>query len=364
MWRRLQSPSGRLAPLTALSIAVSVALATGLEMSSRSAQVQLEQTGKAMAGAARIEVTSGRVGVSESVLDEVRAVPGVLAASPLISAKLRLVDKAFVINVIGVDFLAEDQVRPVAVDSGGIRVRDPLRLLTAPGAVVLTQELIDRLNLSENWDLGKPVVIPVRVDGKEKSLSVQGLLEPGGIAAAFGGQVALMDIFALQALVGRAGIFDRIDVVPADGVAVAHLIDALSGKLRGVASVHASSTRTSEIDQAIDMIRIAALVVAGAGALAACLLAYASTAQWVDRQRKQLATLRAVGMEANRVQRGVFLEVGLLAVAGTGAGILGGIALSPTLLSTLSRFAVGAGGEGLTTLSVHPSTIAIALPVG
>src|SRR5258706_1749533 len=103
LWGRVRSPEGRLAPLTALSIAVSVPLATGLEMSSRSAQLELERTANAMAGAARVEVTAGNVGVAEAVLDEVRAVPGVVAASPLISAKLRLVGQTFVVNAIGVD---------------------------------------------------------------------------------------------------------------------------------------------------------------------------------------------------------------------------------------------------------------------
>src|SRR5262245_62164458 len=107
LWRRLRSPEGRLAPLTALSIAVSVALATGLEMSSRSAQLQLEKTAEAIAGAAKIEVVAGRVGVPESLLEEVRRVPGVIAASPLVTAKFKLVSQSFVVNVVGIDLLAE-----------------------------------------------------------------------------------------------------------------------------------------------------------------------------------------------------------------------------------------------------------------
>jgi putative ABC transport system permease protein len=362
--RRLKSPEGRLAPLAAFSIAVSVALATGLEMSSRSAQVQLESTALAMAGAAKIEVTAGKVGVDESVLEQVRAVPGVLAASPLISAKLGLRDQQFAIDVIGVDFLAEDQVRPASISRRGIRVRDPLRLLSNPGAIVVTQSLLDRVGLSERWVRGETCEISVRADGALKTLSVQGVLEPVGIAEAFGGQVALMDVYALQAIAGRAGLFDRVDIVPAPDASVPELIDLIGRRLDGTATARRSSARAGAIDEAIDVIRRGTLLMAGAGALAAYLLVYATTSRWVDRQRRQLATLRAVGMEASRVQRGILLDVCVLGVVGSIFGILGGIGLSPWLLAALSTLMMNARAERLTSLSFKPSTIAMAFLIG
>src|SRR5215831_16323327 len=97
-WRRLRSPDGRLAPLAILSIAISVSLATGLEMSSRSAQLQLRETAAAINGAASIEITAGTVGVPEAVLDEARQTDGVAAASPLLSAKVRLVGNQLPLN--------------------------------------------------------------------------------------------------------------------------------------------------------------------------------------------------------------------------------------------------------------------------
>jgi putative ABC transport system permease protein len=364
MWRRIRSPEGRLAPLAALSIAVSVALATALEMSSRSAQLQLEKTAEAMAGAAKVEITAGKVGFAESVLELVRGEKEVLAASPLLSTRLRLVDRAFPMNVIGADFLAEDQIRPMTVTRRGMKIRDPLRLIASPKAILVTQELLDRLGAAEAWRKGEDVEIPVRTAKGTRTVVVQGVLEPGGLATAFGGQVALMDVYALQALVGREGWFDRIDVVPAPGTVVPQLVASLGDKLRGVASVRESSTRTREIDQAIDIVRVAALVIAAAGALAACLLAYASTAQLVDRQRKQLATLRAVGMEARRVQQEILREIGVLALIGTLVGLVAGVALAPTMLTTLSSFAATMGAEKFTAVSVQPSTVAIALVVG
>lgn len=362
--RRLRSPEGRLVPLAVISIAISVTLATGLEMASRSAQRQMEITAQAITGSAEIEVTAGQVGLAEEILEKVRATPGVRAASPLVSVKMRVVGQTFPLNVIGVDLVAEEQVRETAIDRNGLKIRDPLRLLATPNAVVVTQGLLERLGLAERYREGAPPEFRVRAYGKETTLVVQGVLHPTGIAAAFSGQVAVMDVYAAQELGGRTGLFDRIDIVPENGHEVRALIESLGAQLAGVATVQQSSGRSRAGEDLLQMVRRSALMLAGAAALVAALLTYATTAQWVERQRRQLATLRAVGMEARRVQRMVFVEVAVLATVGTAVGIGGGILISPPLLATLSQFLRVAAVEELTGVSLQASTIWVAVAVG
>lgn len=362
--RRLRSPEGKLAPLAVISIAVSVTLATGLEMASRSAQRNLDATAEAIVGSAKIEVTAGRVGLPEEVLEQVRAVPGVQAASPLVSAKLRLSDRDFALNVIGVDFVAEEVVRKTAIEKNGLQIRDPLRLLATSNSVVVTELLLDRLGLAEAYRDGKPAEIRVRAVGGETSLVVQGVLRPTGIAAAYSGQVALMDVYAAQALAGRTGLFDRIDIVPERDEDTDALISVIRSRLAGVATVQRSSARSDVAEDMLGMVRRSALMLAGAAALVACLLTHATTAQWVERQKRQLATLRAVGMEARRVQRMIFFEVSVLALVGTTLGVVGGVAISPPLMATLSKFLEVVAIEQLEGVSLQPSTLGLAVCVG
>ena len=364
LWRRLRSPDGRLAALAALSIAVSVALATGLEMSSRSAQEQLRETAAAIAGESRVEVTAGRVGVPEQLLDEVREIRGVHAAVPFISEKVLLVGQSYPINIIGVDFLSDQDVRHISISRQGLDVKDPLRLLVSARSVVVTQDLLDQLRLLDSWNSGKPTEVRIRAQSHESTLLVQGVLTSRGLAAAFGGQVALMDVFALQNLVGREGYFDRIDVVPSADVTTEQLLATMSTRLAGRASVRKSLSADRTTEESLSMLRRASMIIAMGGAISACLLTYATAAQWIERQRKQLATLRAVGMEAKRVQRGAILELAVISTAGTMLGGLGGFFLSPMLLSALSRFALLKGVEQFTTLTVRPQTIEIAVAVG
>ena len=362
--RRLRSPEGKLAPLAVISIAVSVTLATGLEMASRSAQRHLDATAEAITGSAEIEITAGDVGLAEEILEQVRATPGVRAASPLVSVKLRLVDQDYALNVIGVDLLAEEQVRSTSIEHNGLQIRDPLRLLATPNAVVVTDSLLERLGLAARYREGAPAELRVRIGGAERTLVVQGRLRPSGIAAAFSGQVALMDVYAAQELGGRVGLFDRIDVVPERAQDVPALIAALDSRLAGVATVQRASGRGRAAEDLLQMVRRSALMLAAAAALVACLLTYATTAQWVERQKRQLATLRAVGMEARRVRRMIFVEVAALAVVGTVLGVACGIAISPLILATLSTFLLVVKVEELTGISFQVSTLWLAISVG
>ncbi len=362
--RTLRGPEGWLAPLTVLSIAASVALTTALEMSSRSAQLQLERTAAAMTGAAKLEVTAGTVGIPEVTLEKVRAEPGVLAASPMISTRVRLSGQRFPINVIGLDLLADEQVRPNSITRHGLQVRDPLRLISQANAIVVTRQLLDRLELAGSWDRGETPTLRVRAGGADVNLSVQGLLDPVGIAAAFGGQVAVMDIYALQKLVHREGWFDRIDVVPGPDEDVNALSARLSERLVGVATVRSSTVRTRFFDQVVDTLRISVLIASAAGVLISSLLTYAAMTQWVEQRRRQLATLRAVGMEAGQIRTGVFVEVVVLAVIGTAIGIVGGLLLARPVLSGLSAFSYLPSAERLVELSTRPLTFVLAVLVG
>ncbi|HTO55562.1 MAG TPA: FtsX-like permease family protein, partial [Myxococcota bacterium] len=363
-WRTLRGPEGWLAILTVLSIASSVALTTAMEMSSRSAGLQVEQTARAMIGSAKLEISAGSVGVAEHVLDDVRAEQGVLAASPMMSARVFLAEQRLVINVIGLDFLADEQVRPNSVSRHGVQIRDPLLLLAQPNSIVVTQQLLRRLGLEASWQRGESPKLQVRAAGTPAELSVEGILNAGGIAAAFGGQVAVADVYALQKLMNRQGWFDRIDVVPQPGQDVDALASRLSTRLSGVATVRPSTTRSQFFEEVLYVLRIGVFIIAAAGIAVSGLLTYASMMQWVDHQRRQLATLRAVGMGAGRVQRRVFFEASLLASIGTFLGVGGGLLLARPVFARISAFSAFPSGENLVELSARPFTFVLAVVVG
>ena len=49
---------------------------------------------------------------------------------------------------------------------------------------------------------------------------MRGVLKGGGLSSAFGGNIAVMDIYAAQHVFGRGPKFDRIDIALTEGVAL------------------------------------------------------------------------------------------------------------------------------------------------
>ena len=58
----------------------------------------------------------------------------------------------------------------------------------------------------------------MRTMAGDQVFTVRGIMKPGGLASAFGGDLAIMDIYAAQKVFGRGRKFDRIDLALEDGV--------------------------------------------------------------------------------------------------------------------------------------------------
>ena len=50
-----------------------------------------------------------------------------------------------------------------------------------------------------------------------KAFTVRGIMKSAGLASAFGGSLAIMDVYAAQKMFGRGRTFDRIDLAVKPG---------------------------------------------------------------------------------------------------------------------------------------------------
>src|SRR6185436_6427291 len=104
-------------------------------------------------------------------------------------------------------------------------IDDPLVFLAQPDSLLVTKEFAERNHLSVNTRL------PLFTVRGEKQFTVRGIMKSSGMAQAFGGNLAIMDIYALQQVLGRGRRFDRIDVKAKDGVTVDQCQSALKAAL-------------------------------------------------------------------------------------------------------------------------------------
>jgi putative ABC transport system permease protein len=194
-----------------------------------------------MAGRAALQVTVGQGGpFAEDVAATVARVRGVELAVPIVSATAFTSDKT-VLTVHGVDVANESHVRVYeARDAGGLEIDDPLVFLNTPDSVVVTRSFAERRGLKLEDTLTLDTTAGTR------TFTVRGLLEPQGIARAYGGRLVVMDLYAAQMTFTRPGFINRVDVV----VDRAASVDTVAAAIRSAlpASFHVAAPEQRKVD--------------------------------------------------------------------------------------------------------------------
>lgn len=302
--------------LTVLAVATSVSLAMSVEVASRALQEGLRTTTQALVGSAALTISAGDVGVPEEVLARVGEVPGVLSASPLIRRTMRVASgehQGRALHVVGLDFLSDSDVRRYEVSRAGTVVRDAVRLLALPNSVVLSEAFATELGIGDGDRL------ELTLEGRPLELVVRGVLG-GEMAEAFGGQIAAMDIFALQQVADVLGRFERIDVA----VEPDQSIDEVAARIEVVIGPALALGRDAERETfGLALLRTyqralwAFVIVALA---TSTLLTYAVSSMSIDRRLDELTLLRTAGMDGAQVGRLVLTDSLVIAVVGTALG--------------------------------------------
>jgi len=350
-----------LSALAVLALVTSVAMATGLEMSSRSVEGELEETADELAGSAELAVTAGAAGVPETLLGVVATTPGVRVAAPLLEVSFRIDGGPLdgrVLRVLGVDVLADPAVRTYRHVSDRVEATQPLRMLSDVHSAIVPEALAHELGLADGDTL------PVRRGGETTELAVRGRLAPGGLADAFGGRIAVMDVYALQVLLDREGWLDRIDVVLEPDAERSQVLSALRERLEGRASVRDAAGRDEWVRATLITVRLVVSAMVLVAILVAALLAYGAMSLFVERRLAELSLLRTVGLEDRRLRRLLYVDALLLAVLGTAGGLGAGIVLSRSFVAVLSRITELLEDVQIAGLEPALSTLAVACVVG
>jgi putative ABC transport system permease protein len=120
------------------------------------------------------------------------------------------------ILILGVDMTGDRGLREYDLESGDDAViDDPLVFLAQPDSLIITSEFAQANRLA----VGNRLRSSGTAEGA-KPFTIRGVMKSSGLASAFGGNLAIMDIYAAQKMFGRGRTFDRIDV----GVAVGRTI--------------------------------------------------------------------------------------------------------------------------------------------
>ena len=146
------------------------------------------------------------------MLEQVQAASTVRVAVPVIEAVVDSnIEGQGNLLVLGVDMTGDRSLRDYDLESGDEAViDDPLVFLAQPDSLILTKEFADRNGLArrqhDHARHGRRAT---------RQFTVRGIMKSCGLASAFGGNLAIMDIYAAQKMFGRGRTFDRIDLARA-----------------------------------------------------------------------------------------------------------------------------------------------------
>ena len=303
--------------LTTLGVAFGIALFVAISIINRSTRDSLRENVESVAGKAKITISAGPTGFDETKLDLVRSVPGIGQAVPIVESRAffegaTLQDEA--IYVLGVDLLQESAVRTYKATDQKI-IDDPLVFLNQPDSIVITK----RFAAAHRLDIDSK--LPLATANGTKIFTVRGLLEPEGVARAFGGSLAVMDIDGARVSFGKVGKIDRIDIVPTNGTAVEPLVEAIRAKIGSGFTIERPEAQSESTERMIAAYQKMITFFSSLALLVGLFLVFNSVSISVAERRREIGILRALGAARSGILSVFVLESAVMGFVGSALGV-------------------------------------------
>ncbi len=310
-----------------------VALIVAINIINTSVLANVQRTIELMAGPADLEITLGlgEIGFAEDVVDIVRRDPAVRHAVPLVRGTISLADSPReTLQLFGADLTAEEELARYSVTAVTSR-HEALRALEDPHSVFLT-EIFARdhgVHVADKIRLSTPTGI--------NEFTVQGLLRAEGMAAAFGGQLVVMDLAAAQRSLAKEGRVDQIDVVLNPSVDLNEVIGRLKSALPPELTVERPAQRSVQYERILASFQAMLTGLSLLCLVAGIFIIYNTTSTGALHRAFVIARLRRIGATPTEVFSLFMLEAFVLGLFGTLLGVGVGVLLARLLTGMVTE---------------------------
>lgn len=348
--------------LTIGGIVLGVALLVGMYSANQSVLEAFNRTVEHIAGKTQLQVSAGDGGFAEDVLERVQSDPDVRAAAPVIE---QVVDSGIQgqgkLLILAVDMTGDRGLRDYDLESGDEDVMDdPLVFLAQPDSLILTRDFAARNGLASGSKLTMQTM-----EG-EKQFTVRGILRSGGMTAAFGGNLAIMDIYAAQKFFGMGRRFDRIDIGLKDGVTLDRGQASLRKLLGPGFEVDPPSGRGQHFEELMGVYNMTMNIASVFALFIGTFIIYNSFSIAVTQRRGEIGILRALGATRGQIRTLFLGESAVAGLAGSAVGIAFGLLMAQGLTASANQFMEGVMGVSANAdrLLVRPWLLVTAATVG
>jgi len=327
MARRFTRGGAARLALTVLAVAWGVALVAAVGLANHAVLRAFVEVIDTMAGRAALEVVAGEGGLfPEDVAAAVGATPGVEAAAPCVKGAA-FAEGGALLTVYGVDLTGDATER---VYGARLEVDDPQAFLARPDSIAVARPFAAARGLrpGDRLELTTPA--------GRRAFTVRGLLDADGVARAYAGNVAAMDLHAAEQLFTRRGLITGVDVVVAPEADVRRVAEAIARRLPAGLRVEATAERQADLRRVTESLRTALQALGLFGLVAAFLITFNRLSTVFEERAWQLGVLRAVGVRTSAVWRSLVGESLLVGTAGVALGIPLGIGLGRLLVPVIA----------------------------
>jgi len=305
-----------------VSLALGVAIFVSSYESVVAAQVAITASANEMSSKAEWEVSQGRyLGISESVLDKLRAIPGSVA-TPIIEATVSTTGThPESLLVIGLDLDSDANSKLLGVTSD-VDFTPFIKLRLAGSGVVLSKTFADKHRLTEGSE------VAFRSGDSQKQVPVVGFVTGKKLALIGGGNFGFMDIHEVERDFGKPGLVDKIEVAGISKTQIEHACPSCQierpGKLGS-----AAEDALGRIKSLLGVSVIALLV--------GILLIYNAVQVSVLERLQDIAILRSIGATRIQIFTMLLAEWFVIGMVGSAAGIGVGSGLAIALVEYTKR---------------------------
>ncbi|MEO8025655.1 MAG: FtsX-like permease family protein [Bryobacteraceae bacterium] len=348
--------------LTTAGIVLGVAVFVGMHTANQSVLFAFQKTIDRIAGATQLQVTAGEPGFDEDVLEKIQGSPSVRVAVPILESTVttNLPGQGNLL-ILGVDMTGDRSLREYDLESGGDdAVEDPLVFLAQPDSLIITKPFADKNGLHVGSKL------PMGTMQGEKQFTVRGIMRSGGLTSAFGGNLAVMDIYAAQHVFGRGRKFDRVDI----GLKEDLTLDAGRAELEALLgpgfTVEPPSSRGQQFESTAAIYSLVSGITSVFALFIGMFIIYNTFAIAVTQRRSEIGILRALGATRRQIRTLFLTESALTGLFGSLLGLLFGILIARALAGYLSAllgelYGIGQRAE---EIALDPKLILFAVAIG
>ena len=314
--------------LSILGIAMGVSIVVSIDIANHSSAKAFDLSMNAVAGKATHQIIGTSEGIPDSFYTYLRTQKSIKNIAPVIETYVNIPDSSRkIFKLLGIDFFAERPFRDYLANTAEAIDGELKDFLTKPNSIILSNESLAALNKS----IGDS--ISVLINGKEKNLSIIGLITEDEQNKSALENLLIADIATAQELTESFGAIDYIDVIvntPADE-------EELKSLLPAGFQLQKSGSRSQTAEQMLEAFNINLTSLSLLALIVGLFLIYNTMTFSVVQRKVLIGTLRSIGVTSNEVSRLIMREAFVIGIIGTAIGFVLAYFISKFLIVFISQ---------------------------